>query len=168
MIKCPNCHHEEVEGALFCSECGKAFDADSQFSTQSFQESEPNQFGNVSIPSVPPQSAPLGTYCALSIIEIGKIIPLENKDEFTLGRSAEGQPISPDIDLSPYNAYEYGVSRLHATMKVWKDQVSITDLGSVNGTVINGKKISPHKPMSLSHGDLLSLGKLKMQVLIRR
>jgi hypothetical protein len=168
MIKCPNCHHEEVEGALFCSECGRPLDTNSQFSTQNFGDNNSNQIGNIPTPPIPPNNAVQETYCALNIVEIGKIIPLENKEEFTLGRSAEGQPISPDIDLSFYRAYEYGVSRLHASLKVWKDQVSITDLGSVNGTMVNGKRISPHKSMILNHGDLLSLGKLKLQVLIRR
>jgi hypothetical protein len=168
MIKCPNCQHEEVEGALFCTECGRSLDTNSQFSTQNFSDSITKQISNSPIPPVPPVSATLGAYCALSINEVGKIIPLENKDEFTLGRSAEGQPISPDIDLSSYRAYEYGVSRLHASLKIWKDQVSITDLGSVNGTMVNGKKIPPHEPVNLSHGDLLALGKLKIQVLIRR
>ncbi len=168
MIKCPNCQHEEVEGALFCTECGRSLDTNSQFSTQNFSDSISNQAWKATIPPVPPASAPSGAYCALSISEIGRIIPLEDRDEFTLGRSAEGQPASPDIDLSSYRAYEYGVSRLHASMKIMKDQVSITDLGSVNGTMVNGKKIPPHEPVNLSHGDLLALGKLKIQVLIRR
>jgi pSer/pThr/pTyr-binding forkhead associated (FHA) protein len=100
-------------------------------------------------------------------MESGQILPLENKEEFTLGRSAEGQPILPDIDLAPYRAYENGVSRLHASVRFEGKQILATDLGSVNGTRLNGQRIPPHKPFPLNHGDILTLGKLKLQVLLR-
>ncbi|MCS7010786.1 MAG: hypothetical protein NZL98_05420, partial [Anaerolineales bacterium] len=58
------------------------------------------------------------SWLSLHIIESGQIIPLAEQTEFTLGRVAEGQPIVPDIDLSPYNAYANGVSRLHCAIKL--------------------------------------------------
>jgi pSer/pThr/pTyr-binding forkhead associated (FHA) protein len=60
-----------------------------------------------------------------------------------------------------------GVSRLHASVRLDGQQVLVTDLGSVNGTRLNGQKIPPHKPCALSHGDILTLGKLKLQILLR-
>lgn len=93
-------------------------------------------------------------------------IPLLGKNEFTLGRVNEGQPIIPDIDLSAYNAYDNGVSRLHATIHT-EPQVTVTDLGSINGTRINGNKTQPHTPAMLHDGDTLALGRLKLRVIIR-
>jgi pSer/pThr/pTyr-binding forkhead associated (FHA) protein len=101
-------------------------------------------------------------------MDSGQIIPLENRTEFTLGRSAEGQPILPDIDLAPYRGYEHGVSRLHASIVLSGQDVLATDLGSANGSRLNGVKIPPHKPNPVKHGDILTLGKLKIQLLIRR
>jgi pSer/pThr/pTyr-binding forkhead associated (FHA) protein len=103
---------------------------------------------------------------SLKIMDGGSIIPLEGGLEFTLGRVSGNQPILPDIDLTPYKAYENGVSRLHATIKIDKEAVIVTDLGSANGTRVNGKKVAPHTQQSIQNEDILTLGKFKIQVLI--
>jgi pSer/pThr/pTyr-binding forkhead associated (FHA) protein len=100
------------------------------------------------------------------MIETGQILPLADRTEFTLGRSAEGQPIVPDVDLSPYNAYANGVSRLHAVIKLIEDQIVLVDLGSSNGTYLNGNRLLPYDETTVSHGDVVYLGKLKIQLLI--
>lgn len=89
------------------------------------------------------------------------------RTEVTLGRIVEGQPILPDIDLSPYEAYAHGVSRLHAALKVNPQRVAIMDLGSSNGTRVNGQKIVPHIDYPLKDQDIVALGKLKIQILIQ-
>jgi len=91
---------------------------------------------------------------------------LTGRSEFTLGRATEGQPILPDVDLAPYDAYSQGVSRFHASLKIVSQRISIVDLGSSNGTRVNGQKIVPNVDYPLSHGDILALGKFKIQVLI--
>ena len=105
---------------------------------------------------------------SLFILETGTIVPMEGRNEFTLGRSAEGQPILPDIDLAPFQAYEHGVSRIHASITLGKEEALITDLGSANGTRLNGQKLPPHRPFPANHGDIISLGKLRIQLLIRK
>ncbi len=109
---------------------------------------------------------PLQSWISLHIIESGQILPLADRTEFTLGRSAEGQPIVPDVDLSSYNAYANGVSRLHAAIKLVNNRIVVVDLGSSNGTYLNGVRLSPYIETPVSHGDLIYLGKLKIQVLI--
>jgi pSer/pThr/pTyr-binding forkhead associated (FHA) protein len=70
------------------------------------------------------------------------------------------------VDLTAYNAYANGVSRLHAAIKLVKNRIVIVDLGSSNGTYVNGKRLAPYLETLVSHGDLIYLGKLKMQILI--
>lgn len=103
---------------------------------------------------------------ALRIVDSDEIIHLGGRSEVTLGRIVEGQPILPDIDLSPYEAYAHGVSRLHAAIKVTPQRVTIMDLGSSNGTRVNGQKIVPHVEYPLKNHDVVALGKLKIQVII--
>lgn len=169
MIVCPNCRHNEVEGSLFCSECGALLEGTPGLATQNIRrvssqlhEPLPKE------PAHPAGVTPLEAGISVCVVDSGQILPLEDRDEFTLGRSAEGQPILPDIDLAPFRAYENGVSRLHASIRIEGKQILATDLGSVNGTRLNGQKIPPHKPCPLNHGDILTLGKLKLQILIRR
>ena len=45
-------------------------------------------------------------------------------------------------------------------------RIVVVDLGSSNGTYLNGVRLSPHIETPVAHGDLIYLGKLKMQVLI--
>lgn len=105
---------------------------------------------------------------SLYLEDSGQVIHLAGRSEFTLGRVTEGQPILPDVDLSSYEAYTQGVSRLHACLKIGNQNVMITDLGSSNGTRVNGQKIMTHIDYPLKHGDWIALGKLKIQILIRR
>ena len=167
MIICPNCRHSELPGALFCSQCGALLEGVAGIATQSIKRTTGQLVSDqASAPPLP--AAELQAPVSLCIVDSGQILQLENREEFTLGRSAEGQPILPDIDLAPYRAYEMGVSRLHASIRLEGKQVVAMDLGSVNGTRLNGQKIPPHKPCVLNHGDILTLGKLKLQVLLRR
>jgi pSer/pThr/pTyr-binding forkhead associated (FHA) protein len=105
---------------------------------------------------------------ALRILDTGEVLPLDSGSEFTLGRVSGNQPILPDLDLTPYQAYEGGVSRLHATIKITRESVTVTDLGSANGTQVNGAKLPAHEPHPLSDGDYVTLGKFKTQIIIQR
>ena len=95
------------------------------------------------------------------------MLPLADQNEFTLGRVSEGQPVMPDIDLGPYQAYTHGVSRLHAVIRRGVDNVLLSDLESANGTFVNGQRLPADEEQPLAHGDVISLGGLKMQVLLK-
>jgi pSer/pThr/pTyr-binding forkhead associated (FHA) protein len=171
MIVCPNCHKNVMAGSLFCSECGAKLITGAHLTTQSIPKGTSDILGN----PPKPQSSPLqdpdnksGAYISLHLLESGQILNLVGRTEFTLGRVGERQPILPDIDLSPYDAYVQGVSRLHALLKISDQVVIVTDLGSSNGTRVNGQKILPHIDYPLNHGDVVALGKLKIQILIHK
>ena len=73
--------------------------------------------------------------------------------EFVIGRSTECQ-LSVDDPL---------VSRRHAMMKINRDTVTVQDLGSRNGVLVNGAKIEGERP--LVAGDKVSIGSQEMQLL---
>jgi hypothetical protein len=170
MVTCPNCHHQELPGALFCSECGAQLVTMDRSATQTLDVSPSDYFEKR---HSKPLSSSLMTSpgpeltISLRIMDSGDIIRLSGRTEVTLGRIVEGQPILPDIDLSPYEAYAHGVSRLHAALKVNPQRVAIMDLGSSNGTRVNGQKIVPHIDYPLKDQDIVALGKLKIQILIQ-
>jgi hypothetical protein len=170
MIVCPNCGNKEMPGALYCKECGTPLSIASRDPTVMIPNSLADHLhealeDNVD-QDVPP--TPGDARLSLFLVDTGEVIHLEGLTEYTLGRSAEDQPILPDVDLAPYHAYEYGVSRLHASIKLSQPYALLTDFDSANGTLLNGQKLSPHKPYPITHGDIFSLGKMKIQLLVSR
>jgi pSer/pThr/pTyr-binding forkhead associated (FHA) protein/DNA-directed RNA polymerase subunit RPC12/RpoP len=167
-ITCPKCGHQELVGTYFCSDCGAKLITENGRPTTSFRASDSSstitQIDGQSIPEIPEGGAQL----SLHIMRMGQIIPLVDRNEYTIGRISQGQSILPDVDLTPFDAFSQGVSRLHATIKLEPDRVSISDLGSSNGSRINNNKIKPHQEYKLNHGDVISLGRFKIQVLIRQ
>lgn len=167
MITCPTCQHAEVEGALFCSECGAQLVSIQNLKTQNFQLdnniSPPPQRENAKTAQYSPTDK-----ITLQVLDGGQFISLSNRHEFTVGRISDGQPVMPDIDLTPYSAYENGVSRLHAVIKRGDTQVSLMDLGSSNGTYLNGTRLTPDQDYPLQHGHIVSFGKLKIQFLVQK
>jgi predicted component of type VI protein secretion system len=77
----------------------------------------------------------------------GMIIPLAIP-QFKIGRGV-GCQLRPGSDQ---------VSREHAMFEVTSDAVYIQDLGSRNGTEVNGKKLNAHEPYRLKNGELVKIG----------
>jgi hypothetical protein len=157
-----------MAGAMFCAECGAQLVGKDTLTTQNIstqQFEQPND--HVSRDDMYQPFDGSDAWGSLHLLDTGQVLPLSNRNEFTMGRVSEGQPIMPDIDLSPYQAYAAGVSRLHAVIKRDGTRVIFIDLGSANGTYINGKRLVPNVEQVLSHGDVVALGKLKLQVLFK-
>lgn len=164
VIICPFCKHENLDGMMFCEDCGNQI-AGPELNTYAIR---PDQIkSKLDFASeIPHKPGYLETWASLHLIESGRILPLGDKSEFTLGRVSENQPIMPDIDLTPYQAYTNGVSRIHAVIKRIDKRVSVMDLGSSNGTYLNNGRLTPNVETPIGNNDMLSLGKLKIQILL--
>jgi hypothetical protein len=157
-----------MDGAVFCSECGAAVVSNEALTTQTIKAAVTGQMGAVATATVLPSPAAVqDNWVTLHLLDTGQMLPLAERNEFTIGRASDGQPIMPDIDLSPYQAYSSGVSRLHAVIRRGVSQVVLTDLESANGTFVNGRRIAPNEEQPLAHGDVVALGKLKIQILLK-
>ena len=169
MIICLKCGHKSMAGSIYCERCGAQLSATDEFSTQKFDVGprDMDYNNNPADQTRRPTAGKLDTWGTLHLLDTGQMLPLSDRNEFTLGRTSEGQPIMPDIDLSPYHAYASGVSRLHAVIKRHRDRVTLMDLGSSNGTYLNGKRLTANTEQVINHGDVLSFGKLKIQVLLK-
>src|SRR5688572_18906550 len=75
----------------------------------------------------------------------GGEFPLPKSGEIVVGRSSE-------LDMV---LVEDMVSRRHAKISVASDQIFIQDLGSTNGTFVNGEKV---KRARLQEGDRILIG----------
>jgi phage tail-like protein len=62
---------------------------------------------------------------------------------------------APDNDLS---LQDPGVSRYHVELHLTADSLTVTDLGSANGTLIDGVRLAAHQPTLLEPGSRLRIG----------
>lgn len=77
-----------------------------------------------------------------------------SKGEYIFGRGKECH-LQPNSDW---------VSRQHCMMRVEDERVTLRDLGSTNGTLVNGQLVTEEREMR--DGDVLQLGPMVLQVLI--
>lgn len=166
MIVCSNCKSKNMAGSMFCAECGSQLVGTNELVTQAISTDKLNIGTKKPTGGLSQSFSANDSWASLHLLDTGQVLPLSDRNEFTMGRVSEGQPIMPDIDLSPYSAYAAGVSRLHAVIKRVSGNVIFMDLGSANGTYVNGKRLSSNVEQTLNHGDIVALGKLKMQILV--
>jgi pSer/pThr/pTyr-binding forkhead associated (FHA) protein len=101
----------------------------------------------------------------LFIPSAGKTLTLLPTERTVLGRCDTRSTKVPDLDLGPYQAFEKGVSRLHAAISRGHNQaLALIDLGSANHTFLNGEQLAPHDPRILRDGDEIRLGALTLKV----
>lgn len=89
------------------------------------------------------------------------------RTEMILGRVVAGAAMQPEVDLTPYDGENQGVSRVHASLQVENHTVVLTDLKSSNRTYVNGQRLYAHEARVLRHGDEIRLGKLVIKVLFK-
>lgn len=70
-----------------------------------------------------------------------------------------------DLNLNIWRAYDKGVSRRHLMLRPTDQRVLIADLGSTNGTIVNGRSLSPQEAYPVQPGNIISLGRLHLRVL---
>ena len=173
MIRCPVCRHEEYEGTLYCSECGnqlwtgtpRADEADGS-TTQRFGSQELTDELKAA-PGPRDTAAPWTAAPTQIIVRVqGRAQPihLQGRAEYRVGRRDPKAGNTPELDLAPFKGLELGVSREHALLKQSSRAVTLTDLGSTNGTALNGVRLKPNSPQALRDGDEVRLGKLTLRV----
>ncbi|MHB8626853.1 MAG: FHA domain-containing protein [Aggregatilineales bacterium] len=76
-----------------------------------------------------------------------QFLPLD-RFPFVIGRARECELV---VDSTQ-------ISRQHARLELDHDQVIIIDLGSTNGSSVNGERLTPREPRRLRAGDKINLG----------
>jgi pSer/pThr/pTyr-binding forkhead associated (FHA) protein len=100
---------------------------------------------------------------ALTINGAPQPVILEGRSEYILGREGHEQVVV-DLNLNPFGAREKGVSRVHAALRRDQSQVLLIDLGSTNGTRLNGRTVAAHQAVKVASGDEIRLGKLLLRI----
>jgi hypothetical protein len=90
-------------------------------------------------------------------------ITLRLKTPVTLGRQASSPAKAQShVDFSRFDAIELGVSREHAQLAYQDHQFVVRDLGSTNGTFLNGEPLKASVDVPLNNADEIRLGQLRL------
>ncbi|MEI8165922.1 MAG: FHA domain-containing protein [Chloroflexales bacterium] len=165
MQQCTHCKAQQIDGAIFCSECGATLLVSSRSrettaalnksvmgAPSRVEESEPT---TVDAPA--PSAAPA---ICLVVLNNGRRIVIDTAQELLVGRKDNQRGIYPDVDLGLDGGYDAGVSRRHAIITPQAGGFVMEDLSSANGTFINGRRLSPQAPTPIRSGDELKFGTL--------
>ena len=76
-----------------------------------------------------------------------------------IGRHNRDQGVQPEIDLGIHPA-DRGVSSQHAVLRIHDSGLTVTDLGSTNGTSLNGsdERLKKNEETPLADGDRIHVG----------
>jgi len=154
-MHCPECGFINTEGANFCQKCGAHLTADESGGGQTTATYQVGDTGELK-PVDPGDLA--STEGAALVIRTGggragESFPI-SEDKLTIGRSPDANVFLDDVT----------VSRNHALLVRRRDGLYIDDLGSLNGTYVNRRRIESHK---LANGDEMQIGKYKLTYLER-
>ncbi len=164
-VNCPNCGKPNQKHEVFCYACGQLLEpTKGSNDTQVFDGAET---GRLSSEFFGPDSVLV--FRVRGSAETYEVRPQQADHEIVVGRSAAGSAMSPDIDLVNKQAADLGVSRFHLSIRYDLEQKAIlaADLGSANGSFINGQRLLPKEVRVLRHADELRLGRLTLMVSFR-
>jgi predicted amidophosphoribosyltransferase len=156
--ECPSCGAKVNPGDAFCGFCGAAL----------VEAPPPAQATEAAVPAPPPQpvkaaSAPAPAIPArLVVADSGIELSLALGQETIIGREDPVSGIFPDIDLTPHNGEEGGVSRRHCRIRRAGAVYTVEDLNSTNFTLLNQKRLEPGRPAPLSDGDEIRAGRVRL------
>jgi pSer/pThr/pTyr-binding forkhead associated (FHA) protein len=154
-LHCPECGFVNPEGANYCQKCGAYLarqEGEEEPTTMTYKVDETGEYQPVDIDEVVEEAG-----AALVIRSGGG----RSGESFTVEGDRVGIGRSPDAEVF---LDDVTVSRNHALIVRRKDGLYIDDLGSLNGSYVNRRRIESHK---LEDGDEIQIGKYKLSYLER-
>lgn len=146
---CPDCgFHQSAEGHTFCERCGARLPQEASGGQTTGPFAIPDPTGEV----VPGQHGPVeGPAFAIRSGGgvSGQVFRLAAGSTVSLGRDPDADIFLDDVT----------VSRRHAEVSVG-DDVTLSDLGSLNGTYVNRRRIDEAE--TLLGGDEIQIGKFRL------
>jgi len=155
-LHCPECGFLNAEGANYCQKCGAYLNPQTEKgqgdpTTATYRVGETGELIPVDVEEIAEKGAALVIRSGGG--RVGESFALE-RDRMTIGRRPDSDVFLDDVT----------VSRDHALLVRRNGEFYLDDLGSLNGTYVNRRRIESHR---LADGDELQVGKYKLTFLQR-
>jgi pSer/pThr/pTyr-binding forkhead associated (FHA) protein len=166
MIKCPFCQTVHVDNTVFCSECGNYLIKEETVETNPLDIEFANQTNSITTEAdleIKLNDGPQTIQLKIMGKEKREVAISLDKVIF-VGRVDPAAAVFPELDLSSEGDLAKSISRRHASILKQGKNVIVKDLGSANGTFINGKRLTPYTATQLNDGDILTFGLLPIKI----
>ena len=176
MIACPECAAEHLPGTLFCDRCGAAVHPAAQahvarvaparrgpFVDSAAAENAPARRRPETVPPPAPDTLPPALNA--TIVHRRPALPLRGA-AIHVGRADPDAAFRPELDLTPFDGLERGVSRRHATIQWAAGGFVIIDQHSNNGTWLDGVRLVPGYAYQLPPRAAVRFGDLVVQLVV--
>lgn len=167
VITCPSCNNENKETEKICVFCGfPLVDLTKVSSTKALDDTDYEEgtprWGSARFNS--------RTNLIIGIEDEARtlLFDADEIEELVIGRKDPQTGDTPQINLDDYSGLEKGVSRRHAAIIHKDGSLSVMDMGSANGTFLNGQQLVPNQARVLRDGDDIRVGHLTMRVTFER
>ena len=166
-MNCPKCDNENAEDAKICIYCGELLvNAEQQASTRTLDDADFEE----GVPRWGSARFNARTNLILGVGEEARtlIFDADEITELIMGRADPKTGDAPEVNLTPYEALDKGVSRQHAAIIRKEGSLYLVDMSSANGTYLNGQRLVPQQPRVLRDGDDIRLGHLVVRITFER
>jgi len=172
-MRCPVCPVSHVPNSIFCDECGAYLPKGKELATHPLDVTQIKWLGDDRGSHA--RDIELRDFAKTRTIRLRIGSATENGNQIRelqislakpvrLGRNDPKHDIFPEVDLTQDLAREHGVSREHTCIFQQGNTVKMEDLGSTNGTLLNGERLDPYIAEALRDGDQFQMGKLLIAV----
>ncbi len=158
-MACPLCGQQCRTGELACPACGISFNQAGRTRLIELSDSAPQPINRRLYEGL------VGGLNPIAFEIAGRYLKLPVTRQVVMGRCSLTPGPQPEVDLGPFAAEEKGVSRCHVRISRQASLVYVADLGSLNGTWLNGFALAPHVERLLRDGDCLRLGRLELKAI---
>jgi hypothetical protein len=157
ITKCPNCGAPIRAGELVCHNCNYSLTGISG-STRALEKAE-ETFEFSRTKSI---GTAIGKLQRISFIIEGSELTLPTGTRLVIGRrDTTATATMPDVDLARFDAENLGVSRQHIELTWRSGLIYVNDMGSTNGTLLNGQRLVAGIERILRDNDELVIGHMR-------
>ena len=157
-LHCPDCGFVNADGANYCQRCGHFLGAGQQGTQEHSEPTTATYRVGETGELIPIDLDAAAAHGSVLVIRagggrVGESFPLDG-DRLTIGRRPDSDIFLDDVT----------VSRDHSLVVRRGGDLYLDDLGSLNGSYVNRRRIESHR---LEDGDELQIGKYKLTFLQR-
>lgn len=166
MVECPNCQHHNPPDAVSCTNCANPLPTGGLLERWETEKVPAEEQTTTQAKQARPGTDRFKPNMELVLYIVGSSdslhLDIHAAGSVLLGRFDPHTGRMPSLNLGRFSGL--GVSRRHAEIMVVEEQLSIADLGSSNGTYLNGRRLPAYQPHFVRDGDTIRLGLLKFKV----